>query len=372
MAENTIILGFVTAFFIVLLTTPSLIKVAKLKHLVDEPSEDRKIHRRSIPTIGGIIIFGAVLFSYALWFPDNYSNNENSTDGYYYIEEALTTFKYLTACLILLFFVGVKDDIIGTAPLKKLVAHMLVGFILVMMGGIKIEGMHGIFGIGEFFEEWQGVLLSVFVYIVVVNAYNLIDGVDGLAAGIGLINSCMFAGWFYYTGNVPLALLAMILAGALLGFLVFNFNPAKIFMGDSGSMVIGAIISVLAISMINEDESRVRESMGMLAKIPTPVFAMSVVVYPLVDTLRVFAVRALKGNSPFSADRNHIHHRLIACGLSHKKTVLLLYTFNVVVVAASIYFAQDNATISFFVSVGIAVGLTLLILLVFRPKKVKN
>lgn len=367
MAENTIILGFVTAFFIVLLATPSLIKVAKLKHLVDEPGEDRKIHRRSIPTIGGIIIFGAVLFSYALWYPESYSTVES--EKYYFIAEALTTFKYLTACLILLFFVGIKDDIIGTAPLKKLIAHMLVGFILVMMGGIKVDGMHGIFGIGEFVEEWQGVLLSVFVYIVVVNAYNLIDGVDGLAAGIGLINASMFAGWFYYTGNIPLALLAMILAGALLGFLVFNFNPAKIFMGDSGSMVIGAIISVLAISMINEDQSRVRESMGILAKIPTPVFAMSVLVYPLVDTLRIFAVRAMKGNSPFSADKNHIHHRLIAAGLNHKKTVLVLYGYNIVVVGAAIYFAQDNATVSFFVAIAIAVVLISALLLIFRPKR---
>jgi UDP-N-acetylmuramyl pentapeptide phosphotransferase/UDP-N-acetylglucosamine-1-phosphate transferase len=370
MAENTILLGFITAFFIVLLATPSLIKVAKLKHLVDEPGEDRKIHRRSIPTIGGIIIFGAVLFSYALWYPESYSTVIEEND--YFIKEALTIFKYLTACLILLFFVGIKDDIIGTAPLKKLLAHMLVGFILVMMGGIKIDGMHGIFGVGDFSEEWVGVLLSVFVYIVVVNAYNLIDGVDGLAAGVGFINSCMFAGWFYYTGNIPLALLAMILAGTLLGFLVFNFSPAKIFMGDSGSMVIGAIISVLAISMINEDQSRIRETMGLLAKIPTPVFAMAVLVYPLIDTIRIFAFRASRGNSPFSADKNHIHHRLIGSGLSHAKTVVVLYGYNILVVGLSIWFAQDNATVSFFIAIGIAVFLAGLILLVFRPKARKE
>lgn len=370
MEENTIILGFVTAFFIVLLATPSLIKVAKLKHLVDEPGDERKIHRRSIPTIGGIIIFGSVLFTYALWYPESYSTADTEKD--YFIEEALTTFKYLTACLILLFFVGIKDDIIGTAPLKKLLAHMLVGFILVMMGDIKIDGMHGIFGIGDFTEEWPGVFLSVFVYIVVVNAYNLIDGVDGLAAGIGLINSCMFAGWFYYTGNVPLALLAMILAGTLLGFLVFNFSPAKIFMGDSGSMVIGAIISVLAISMINEDQSRIRESMGMLAKIPTPVFAMSVLVYPLVDTIRIFAVRASKGNSPFSADKNHIHHKLISAGMSHSKTAIILYAYNIVVVGFSICFAQDNATVSFFIAAGIATLLAMILLFIFRHKARKE
>ena len=354
MEENTIILGFVTAFFIVLLATPSLIKVAKLKHLVDEPGEARKIHRRSIPTIGGIIIFGSVLFTYALWYPESYSTAD--TDKGNFIEEALTTFKYLTACLILLFFVGIKDDIIGTAPLKKLLAHMLVGFILVMMGDIKIDGMHGIFGVGDFTEEWPGVLLSVFVYIVVVNAYNLIDGVDGLAAGIGLINSIMFAGWFYYTGNVPLALLAMILAGTLLGFLVFNFSPAKIFMGDSGSMVIGAIISVLAISMINEDQSRVRESMGILAKIP----------------IRIFAVRASKGNSPFSADKNHIHHKLISAGLSHSKTVVILYVYNLVVVGLAVCFAQDNATVSFFIAAGVATFLALILLFIFRQKARKE
>ena len=248
MEENTIILGFVTAFFIVLLATPSLIKVAKLKHLVDEPGEARKIHRRSIPTIGGIIIFGSVLFTYALWYPESYSTAD--TDKGNFIEEALTTFKYLTACLILLFFVGIKDDIIGTAPLKKLLAHMLVGFILVMMGDIKIDGMHGIFGVGDFTEEWPGVLLSVFVYIVVVNAYNLIDGVDGLAAGVGLIASTVFGFWFYYAGDWTYAVLSFSLAGALLGFLRFNFNPAQIFMGDSGSLTIGFLIAVMAIELV--------------------------------------------------------------------------------------------------------------------------
>ena len=222
MAENTILLGFITAFFIVLLATPSLIKVAKLKHLVDEPGEDRKIHRRSIPTIGGIIIFGSVLFTYALWYPESYSTLIEEND--YFIKEALTIFKYLTACLILLFFVGIKDDIIGTAPLKKLLAHMLVGFILVMMGGIKIDGMHGIFGVGDFTEQWPGVLLSVFVYIVVVNAYNLIDGVDGLAAGIGIISSFCFGVVAVLMSQYDMAVIAFSLIGVLFGFLKYNLR----------------------------------------------------------------------------------------------------------------------------------------------------
>ena len=218
--DKIIWLGFITSFLVVLLATPSLIKVAKLKHLVDEPGEDRKLHSRSVPTIGGIIIFGAIIFSYSLWFPEEYNH----------IDNMLSNFKHLIAILILLFFVGVKDDIIGTAPMKKLGAHMIVGFIMVIMADIRIESMHGIFGMNEPLEDWQSYLLSLFVYVVIVNAFNLIDGIDGLAGGIGFIVAGFFGLIFLYFGNVPLALLAFVLCGALLGFLVFNFSPARLFM----------------------------------------------------------------------------------------------------------------------------------------------
>ena len=153
-------LGFISAFIVVFLSTPSLIKVAKLKHLVDEPKEQRKMHGWSIPTIGGIVIFGSVIFSYALWFPEKYNH----------IPQMLTNFKALTACLIILFFVGIKDDIIGTAPAKKLIAHFIVGFILVIMADIRIDDMHGIFGIFQKLDLWQSYLLSFFVYIVIINS----------------------------------------------------------------------------------------------------------------------------------------------------------------------------------------------------------
>ena len=288
----------------VLLATPSLIKVAKLKHLVDEPGDDRKLHSRSVPTIGGIIIFGAIVFSYSLWFPEEYNH----------IDNMLSNFKHLIAILILLFFVGVKDDIIGTAPMKKLVAHIIVGFIMVIMADIRIESMHGIFGLRSL-EIWQSYLLSLFVYIVIVNSFNLIDGIDGLAGGIGFIISGFFGLIFLFWGDVPLALLAFVLCGSLLGFLVFNFSPARIFMGDSGSLVVGAIICVLAISVINLPELINGKTLtnivvpDWLASLNKPVLVMSILVYPLIDTIRVFTIRALKGVSPFLADRNHIHHQ---------------------------------------------------------------
>ena len=222
------------------MATPALIKVAKMKHLVDEPSEDRKTHHRSIPTIGGVIIFSAFIFSCFLWFPDDNMR----------ARAELQQIMCLMASLILLFFVGVKDDIIGTSPMKKLLAHFLVGFILVVMGNIRISGFHGLLGLEVELPEYASIFISIFVYIVIVNSINLIDGVDGLASGVGLIACVAFGLWFAMTGDKHWALVAFSLSGALLGFLVFNFNPAKIFMGDSGSLIIGAVVSVLALKII--------------------------------------------------------------------------------------------------------------------------
>lgn len=354
-----IILGFITSFFVVLFATPSLIKVAKMKRLVDEPSEDRKHHRASVPTIGGIIIFAACIFSYALWFPwDNMGYFGSPFD----FSESVKEFKFLIAASILIFFIGVKDDIIGVAPVKKLVGHILVGFILVMMADIRITGLHGVFGIEEI-PYYASVVLSVFTYIVVVNAFNLIDGSDGLAAGIGFVASCFFGIWFYLSYQFDLSLLSFVLAGSLLAFLIFNFSPARIFMGDSGSLFIGASIFVLAIKCI-ETNVFVLPFDGMSA----PVYTMAALAYPLIDTLRVFTIRLIKGVSPFLADRNHIHHNMIDRGLSHAQTALVLYALSIVIPLISLLFANSIPTVSFFAMFGISILLAHIFFL-FRTKK---
>src|ERR1043165_2533236 len=158
-----LILVFLTSFIVVLYSTPALIKVAVLKRLIDAPTEERKIHKRSVPTIGGIIIYAGTLFAYALWF--------GVEDLIYYdkILKSITEFKLIIATSLILFFVGVKDDIIGTAPVKKLFAHIVVALILVLMGDIRITGLHGIFGIYEI-PDWGSVFISIFTYVVVVNA----------------------------------------------------------------------------------------------------------------------------------------------------------------------------------------------------------
>ena len=329
-----LVLGFLTALFVVLFTMPSLIKVARMKHLVDEPSEARKLHARSVPTIGGIIIFAAIIFSYALWFPEArlLGLEEEAYRGLYMaMGQAYSDFKFMIAAMVLLFFIGVKDDIIGFSPVKKLVGHMVVGYILVVMADIRIADFHGVFGVYELPPSFS-IAFSFFVYVVLVNAFNLIDGVDGLAGGIGLIAALALGTWLLMAGDVALSLLAYVLAGALVGFLVFNFNPARIFMGDSGSLMIGAVLAVLAMRVVDHDTARLPQ---YLKQIPTPIFVMAVLAYPLVDTLRVFVYRMARGRSPFAADRNHIHHRLLALGLGHKGTVLVLYAYAVAVIALS-------------------------------------
>ncbi|MFK8045005.1 MAG: glycosyltransferase family 4 protein [Crocinitomicaceae bacterium] len=313
------VLAFTTALSVVLFATPSLIKVAKLKHLVDEPSEARKLHNRSIPTIGGVIIFSAFMFACFLWFPVEAGSNRE-----------LEPFLYLMASLVLLFFVGVKDDIIGMSPSKKLFAHFVVGVILVLMGDLKIESFHGIFGLEVILPDWAQFLTSLFVYVVIVNAVNLIDGIDGLAAGIGFIITVTFGVWFCYSPSAYWAVVSFSLSGALLGFLIFNFNPARIFMGDSGSLTIGAIIFVLTTQVIESDTNFLLQP---FANISTPIFAIGVLIYPLLDTLRVFILRIIAGKSPFLADRNHLHHKLQDKGYGHRKVVVILYAFNVSCIA---------------------------------------
>lgn len=330
-----LVLGSFTAFVVVLFTMPSLIKVARMKHLVDEPSEERKVHRRSVPTIGGIIIFAAVLFSYSLWFPKASllnSDLEGYRALYLNMGRAYQDFKTIIAAMVLLFFIGVKDDIIGFSPVKKLVGHMIVGYILVVMGGIRITNMHGVMGVYDM-PGWASIAFSFFTYVVLVNAFNLIDGVDGLAGGIGLIAAVTYGTWLYWAGDVALALLAFTLAGALVGFLVFNYHPARIFMGDSGSLIIGAIVAVLAMRVVDHDVSRMPH---WLSTVPSPLFAMAVIAYPIVDTFRIFVVRMARGVSPFSADRNHIHHRLMALGLGHRGITAVLYLYALAVIALSL------------------------------------
>jgi UDP-GlcNAc:undecaprenyl-phosphate/decaprenyl-phosphate GlcNAc-1-phosphate transferase len=343
-----LLLTFATAFLVVLLATPVLIKVAFLKRLFDEPGDSRKLHKRMVPTIGGIIIFAATLFAFSLWFP-------HDLDKTPLFSRWVRDFQFIVACLMILFFVGVKDDIIGTAPIKKLAAQIIVGMILVLMAEIRIRSLHGLFGVHEL-PLWASIFLSLFTFIVVVNAFNLIDGVDGLAAGIGFIGSIVFGVLFFYAGDSVMALLGFAMAGALGAFLIFNFSPAKIFMGDSGSLSMGMVMGVLAIRFVEYVPNA--DTIPFVKELFSPVLAMAIIVYALTDTFRVFILRAARGVSPFSADRNHLHHLLLDSGKSHTVTVIAIYTAAASVIGVGVLTRLMPITISFLITGGYVVLLT--------------
>jgi UDP-GlcNAc:undecaprenyl-phosphate GlcNAc-1-phosphate transferase len=309
-----IFLVAITAFFIVLFGMPTLIKVAREKGLMDLPEDPRKIHTRAVPTIGGVMIFAALLINMFFWL----------AIGPAPATEVFQSGSAMAACTVMIFFMGLKDDIIGLSASKKLLVHLVVGLILITIGGYKIQTFGGLFGIEEL-PETLSLFFSLFVYIVVVNALNLIDGVDGLAGGYSVIAMSAFAFWFLNTGQTSDAILALTLAGAMLGFLVFNFAPARIFLGDSGSLLIGLVAYALSTHVINTPQEWVPDAWTGISK---PVIAMSILAYPLVDTLRAFCMRAARGISPFSPDRNHLHHRLMMRTRNHTKTSLFVYIFS--------------------------------------------
>ena len=367
---------FITAFGVVLLSTPSLIKVAILKRLFDEPIEKRKLHKRVVPTVGGIIIFAGTFFAFVLWFPsDNLLDIDVGNSNYLrnalaleVTKSALSDFKYILATVFVMFFVGAKDDIIGTAPIKKLAAHILVALVIVLMADIRIKSMHGIFGIDEI-PFWSSIFISLFAIIVIINSFNFIDGIDGLASGIGLIVASIFGIWFYLSNDIVMSLLSFSLAGSLFAFLFFNFSPAHIFMGDSGSTTIGMILGVLAIKAIETPSADVSDT--IISEIQRPIFVMSVLSYPLIDTLRIFVYRTVKGVSPFEADRNHIHHALHDTGMNHRMIALTLYGANLLIVAIAFFLRGMEPTSGFITVFLICIALAQ-VPFIFKNRKIKK
>lgn len=314
----TIFGPFIIALLIASFSIPVIIKVADIKHLMDEPDGGRKLHSHRTPTLGGIAIFAGTLFAYSAFV------------DYLKVEEI----KFLIPAMILLFFAGVKDDILALTPVKKLLVQMVCAALLTFLGGHRLTSLWGMFGINEV-HYITGIAISFFIIVALINAYNLIDGVNGLAGTLGVIASVFFGVWFELSGFHSHAILSFALAGSLVGFLYFNLFTARIFMGDTGSMIVGFTISVLAIKFVEGNRIPGIEASTYYIK-AAPAIALAPVLLPLFDMTRVFFQRIIKGRSPFSADRCHIHHILLDAGLSHLQTTVLLCAVSIGVLILSL------------------------------------
>jgi UDP-N-acetylmuramyl pentapeptide phosphotransferase/UDP-N-acetylglucosamine-1-phosphate transferase len=289
-------------------TIPTVINVSRQLKLFAIPN-GRSSTLYNIPTLGGIAIFLGFILGLTL-----------TSDGY-----VIPGLTYIIAGVMIMFFVGLKDDILTLSATKKLVAQIIVAGILVFMGGFRFTSFHGFLGI-ETIPFIPSVLISIFVFIVFINAFNLIDGIDGLAAGLSIFASSVFGVWFFLSGNFEFSIISFSMVGALGGFFFYNVygRRNKIFMGDTGSLILGTIMAILVIEFneLNVDQS------APYAILAAPAVSFGILVYPLMDTIRVFAIRMIQKKSPFSADKNHTHHRLLALGMNHKKATYLILAIN--------------------------------------------
>lgn len=343
--ENVII-ATVLSFVITYFAIPVLIRVAELKHLYDEPDE-RKSHKSRIPTLGGLGFFAGFVLASAVCVPS----------------QQAFPLQYLLAAFFIIFIVGMKDDIVGLSPLKKLVGQLVAAFAIIYLGNLQIRNMYGFFGIGELPYHFS-LLLTYFTFIVVINAFNLIDGIDGLAGSVGMLVSAVLGAYFLYVNEPLYAVMGFSLAAGLAAFLIYNITPAKIFMGDTGSLLIGLVNAALIVKFIEVAGNPA----GKMPIQSVPAIAFAILIVPLFDTLRVFAIRMSRGRSPFTADRHHIHHYMLALGLTHSQATLVAVLSNIGFIMLAFSLQDMGTTYLLSLISALALGLTT-VLFVLKKRK---
>ncbi len=292
------VMPFGLAMVISIVLIPLWITVCKRWKLFDEP-DNRKFHVSATPSMGGIAIFAGLFIAY-LVFAEIYDHEK---------------IRYLFGAVLILFFTGFFDDLMDIPASKKMLWQIL-STCVIYYGGFRIHSFDGLLWIYEFPELFQ-FPITLFLVVLFTNAYNFIDGVDGLAASLGIVITSCFGAMFFHYGKTDYAVLSFCATGALLGFLFFNFSPAKIFMGDTGSLVIGFMISAMTIELLNSGIAQPDIAFS-------PVLLVAILFIPLYDITRVFLIRILNGSSPFHADNNHMHHLMLGFGFGHRSVAFLL------------------------------------------------
>lgn len=325
--------AFILAFIVSWLTFPTIIKVSQVKQLMDEPGS-RSTHTVKTPTLGGIAIF----FSLAVVI---------TTIGGLLDTKIL---MLLLGGLTVLFFLGLKDDLLVLSPKTKFMAQLLVAGVLIVFTDTRIVGFFGLLGVTTL-PYWLSVVFTLFVYILIINAYNLIDGVDGLAGGLAIFACIAFAFLFWKTQDVSMTTIAVATIGSLVPFLRFNFSKKrKIFMGDTGSMILGFLIAFFVVHFL----SQAQVYKTSLFYNSAPILALTIVFFPLLDTLRIFFIRVIiHKKSPFKADRNHLHHGFINLGYSHKQTTACIVITNAILFVLALLFKDFDIHLQLCLILGI-------------------
>jgi UDP-N-acetylmuramyl pentapeptide phosphotransferase/UDP-N-acetylglucosamine-1-phosphate transferase len=310
---------FIFSLVISYLCHPVIIKVSKLKNLMSEQNF-RSVHTSKISNLGGVGIFIAIYLAIA--FFGNQFQDENLT--------------YLLGAISIMFFMGLVDDLIDLKAYSKMILQFLATLSLILITDLRIENLYGLLGIYELSFILSVTITTIF-FLVIINSFNLIDGVDGLAGSFAIIAALFFGYNFYVNQNFSMFFISIIIIGSLISFLIFNLSKKdKIFMGDTGSMVIGFLLAYQAVNFINIDFNET----FILSNSKVLIFALALFSFPLLDTIRVIFVRIKSGKKIFKADKNHIHHKLLEYGLSHRIIALVASIFTVAVVSG-VYLFKD-------------------------------
>ncbi len=320
-------LAVLSAYLITFFVIPSIVNVSKAKKLFDEPNQ-RRLNKVVVPTMGGIAIFIGFAIS-SMLFLEKGSPHE---------------LRYLSVAIMMMFFIGIKDDILVIAPAKKMIVQLAAALILVIPGKFCILHTYGLFP-AEVLHPVASIPLSVLMILLLINAFNLIDGIDGLAGGLAFLASAILGTWFFLTGHLNSAIMCAALCGTLPAFLYYNLAGGrnKIFMGDTGSLILGIFLAAMVIRF-----SELNYTAGSPFRVEqAPLFALALMIVPVTDTLRVFFIRIKAGRPPFSPDMNHIHHLLIRSGLSHIQATCLLLTYTVFFILLALLAIGFNLKLSF-------------------------
>ncbi|MEE4284701.1 MAG: MraY family glycosyltransferase [Mariniphaga sp.] len=348
------ILSFTLAFSIAIIVVPPILRVAHAKKLFDS-FNDRKIHKQIVPPLGGVGIFLGFVLSTII-----------SSDGY-----SFDSLKYIIASVILMFFIGLKDDLMDISARKKFIIQIFAAVLLTSLGNFHISNLHGFLGFYQI-NYATGTILTLFIMIAIINAFNLIDGIDGLASGLGMLASFVFGTWFFLAGYTRFSIMSFALTGSLAGFFLYNVfgKKNKMFMGDTGSLIVGLIVAGLVIKF-NE--------FNVVKTVPyaigaAPAVSFAIVIVPLIDTLRVITIRLLNGKSPFSADKNHIHHRLLELAPHHLTVTLIILAGNIFIIGLALLFnnISFNVTLQFLFIFLTGIALSLVPSLILRWKKARS
>jgi UDP-N-acetylmuramyl pentapeptide phosphotransferase/UDP-N-acetylglucosamine-1-phosphate transferase len=320
---NLLFYSAVTALVLTFLLTPLFVKFLIRIQILDKGGR-RKIHKGKIPSMGGLIIFISFLFAILLWDPAVLFNDN----------------RFLLSAIILMAVTGIRDDIAPLPPfLKLLVQVVTASMAVVVLADVRLVSLYGLFGVQEL-APWLSYLLSILFILFVTNAFNLIDGIDGLAGTVSF-TCLMFLGlWFYSVGDVESAVFLICFAGATLGFLYYNWQPASLFMGDTGSLVLGFIISVFTLKFMSSNGALPIDSAYKFHAVLGA--GIAVVLLPVFDTTRVFLLRIFKRRSPFLPDKQHLHHAVMRKVGSHARACRIIVSLYILTAGIVLFISWKN------------------------------